>query len=257
MNIETVEEILGDAGGVWDTVRNVFDYMSICEETIAWAQFKYPDKEHWLFSCFTTLYPFTTPACETMELYKAHCIEVLERVANNNPVQDATKAEVITILNEASIKAPLLQDPCTLYYNLFVDVYGTQAIDMFKKSDSIDEYWQGPHETWVGACDELQDSISRRIENHRTINYPDHLNMKDKDMPQPANLEVIAKALRKLDIGLRKKSICEDCGKPESGFLPQVSENYVGEVTGQRYPGGTILRPEDAGLCCCDRTETV
>jgi hypothetical protein len=206
-----------------------------------------------MFSSFSTLQPFETPASVTTELYKAHCIEILERVVHVNMTQDATKAEVLAVLNEQSLKGSLKQDPATLFYRLFIDIYGDYGIDMFKANETMDAY--EPRESWNGACDELQGSIARRIKNYRTINYPDHLDMKEKDMPKPAKLKQLAKVLKRLDDGLREKSICDDCGKPKDGFLPVVHQATKGKVTGRVYTEGQHLLPDDAGLCSCDKPE--
>ncbi|MBM7173972.1 hypothetical protein JQK87_37575, partial [Streptomyces sp. G44] len=56
-------------------------------------------------------------------LYRAHAAEVLDRIAEGKNTQPATAAEMISVLMESSLPAPLNSAAAYLYMRLFAQVF--------------------------------------------------------------------------------------------------------------------------------------
>ncbi|MGW3274941.1 hypothetical protein ACWDFH_26225 [Streptomyces kronopolitis] len=51
-------------------------------------------------------------------LYRAHCHEILERVANGQDTRPGTDAEIVLVIHEASLVAPMNSGAACLYFRL-------------------------------------------------------------------------------------------------------------------------------------------
>ena len=152
-------ELLYDIG--LDALVGVFAELEAAEEVIVAAQTKYPDKEKELSDLFLALLPPKIFAGKRPRLYNAHCKELVERVANgvgdSKGIALATKAEVVALLSELSLAAPLKHDYVVLYETLFTEIFGD------KVADKIFDYGI-MRESYKGACDELLNKIRSKYE---------------------------------------------------------------------------------------------
>ena len=104
--------------------ERVFSRMEIAEQEISVAIEGCTDSSlaRRLNASFRHLLP-TTPLSQVgEEVYRSHVREILERVAADEDLRPGTKAEVLSVLAEASLRSPLTDDAFLLYCKLFRDV---------------------------------------------------------------------------------------------------------------------------------------
>src|SRR5438128_1794014 len=76
--------------------------MGWAEEEIAAAQVRHPDHQDLLYHSFTLLRP-TSPRMTTEFVYRAHCRELLDRLAAGGNAREATDAEVAVACAQSSL----------------------------------------------------------------------------------------------------------------------------------------------------------
>ncbi|WP_424892352.1 hypothetical protein [Streptomyces sp. XH2] len=73
-------------------------------------------------------------------LYRAHAAEVLNRVAEGKNTQPATAAEMICVLMESSLPAPLNSAAAHLYMRLFAQVFPEDFHRLIASPTDLDAY---------------------------------------------------------------------------------------------------------------------
>ncbi|MBO3732786.1 hypothetical protein [Glycomyces niveus] len=99
-------------------LAGIFERMDIAEEEIAAAQKRHPDASDRLYHSFKLL----VPSHERMEyepVYRAHCREILHRVATGGDTRIGTAAEVCCTLHDVSLIAPLRSAASGLYLRMW------------------------------------------------------------------------------------------------------------------------------------------
>ena len=140
----SMTELLGSS------IASVFGDMAISEDEIAKAQKRHPEHAEVIWNQFKYLYRPAPLRNKAEELYRAHCREILERLGENQTAP--TKAQVIGVLADISLTAPLQHDAAVLYYRLFVEVFGDEQVGE-----------QSLRETYDGAADDVFDEIVRKL----------------------------------------------------------------------------------------------
>jgi hypothetical protein len=84
------------------------------EDEITAGQDRHPDQADLLYHCFTLLKP-TTPPMTTQFVYRAHCRELLDRMAEAGDPREPTNAEIAIGCAHVSLVIPLSRAAMTLY----------------------------------------------------------------------------------------------------------------------------------------------
>ena len=154
--IETFLEVLGPLGS---DVRGLFALMEIAEEELAAARRRHPLAEFAIQKSFPLLQPEAGLfAGKHAELYRAHCRELLARVAEGASEKElrlGTRAEVLCVLTDWSLSTPPGPQGAALLSTLFGEVFP----DRVDPDDS-----NLLREPWPGATDELLGALQRQIE---------------------------------------------------------------------------------------------
>jgi hypothetical protein len=109
-----LEDFLPEIG----SIREMFRAMEWAEEEIESARARHGETGRGpLWGSFKILTP-TLDRMYSETLYRAHCRELLERVAAGQPVEPATDVEMILALMEASLTAPPNSSVICLYLRL-------------------------------------------------------------------------------------------------------------------------------------------
>lgn len=105
------------------TVRTTFDRVDIAEEEIRAAKRRFPTCASEIHAAFALLCP-TEPLRDLSEdVFRFHCKEILERVANGHDVRLGTTAELLGLLSNVSQMAPPTRVSVLLYQELFLRLY--------------------------------------------------------------------------------------------------------------------------------------
>lgn len=151
---ETIRSLLpGRTGGA---ITGVFARMGIAEEEIEAAQSRYPLRKAEVWSAFLLLQP--PPVLEEYpdHLYRAHCREILNRVATGGDPRWATDAEMLAGFCEALARAPLREDGAALMWRVFQRVY--PEANREERFSQIDF-----RESYPGRTDELETEARRSL----------------------------------------------------------------------------------------------
>ncbi|GIH16129.1 hypothetical protein [Rugosimonospora africana] len=108
-------ELIGDIKRLLDPI---FDAMSVAEDEISAAQQRHPDAADRIWRSFPLLRP--TDGLTTNNLvYRAHCRELLDRVAAGANTKPGTAAECCWALCEVSQRVPLNTTAAGLYSRMW------------------------------------------------------------------------------------------------------------------------------------------
>jgi hypothetical protein len=154
--------------GEVNTISGIFKCMDIAEQEIAAAQERHPEKAGLLWECFALCKPPSLLDGKADVMYRAHCRELLERVATGEDVAEPTDAELMAAFSVVSLATPLTDAATFAYVQLFQSVFDdippglaevmdkiTNGLDM-AKGESI------RHEASV-----LIDGLKRRLYTER------------------------------------------------------------------------------------------
>jgi hypothetical protein len=111
----SVNDLVNDIRREIDQILRQIDW---AEEEIASTQRRYPACADRLWQSFTLLAP-TDPLMDVEATYRAHCREVLERVAHGEDTQPGTAAECCIALCEISLRTPLNTSAAGLYTRMW------------------------------------------------------------------------------------------------------------------------------------------
>ena len=134
-----VRHVLGD--GLSDLLAGTFDLMDWAEDEIEQAQNRHPECADSLYHAFRLLTPSailqkTSPG---EFVYRSHCRELLERVADGQDTRPATDAEIACMCSEASLVTPLNTAATGLYMRIWARAFpGTR--NAFTEIDDAGHY---------------------------------------------------------------------------------------------------------------------
>ncbi|MFE4832979.1 hypothetical protein [Streptomyces sp. NPDC056672] len=111
---ELLEAILPDA----EFLDSIFDAMEWAEEEIEKAQARHREQGRGPIWHSFSLIMSTHDKLRREVLYRAHCHEILERVARGKDTRPGTDAEMIVVLHESSLVGPLKSAAACLYFRL-------------------------------------------------------------------------------------------------------------------------------------------
>lgn len=106
-----------------NVISTCFSDMEIAEQEIAGAQKRHPAQADLIWQAFKYLMPTKLLSPKTETLYRAHCREILDRIAEGQPIQPATYAELACLFCTASLAAPLNQDGSAAYWHVLGTVH--------------------------------------------------------------------------------------------------------------------------------------
>jgi len=96
-----------------------FELMAWADDEIEQAQERHGERGHGpLWNSFLTLKVVDQPYMWTEIIFRAHCRELLDRVAAGKDVRPGTDAEMIAAMRESSLTAPLSSAAATLYFRI-------------------------------------------------------------------------------------------------------------------------------------------
>ena len=92
-------------------------------------------------------------------LYRAHAAELLDRVAEGKDTQPATAAEMICVLMESSLPAPLNSAAAYLYMRLFAQVFPEDFRRLVASPTELDAY----ERVHGSEADEYESDLQRKL----------------------------------------------------------------------------------------------
>ncbi|GGL09887.1 hypothetical protein GCM10011588_25310 [Nocardia jinanensis] len=116
--LSSVEKLLPGTDEMVGWLGEVFERIDWAEEEIQAAQKRHPGQAAWVWHGFSLLQP-THQRVEHELLFRAHCREILDRIAASKPTQPGTAAEVWAALSEAPMRAPLNTESVGLYFRMW------------------------------------------------------------------------------------------------------------------------------------------
>jgi len=126
MNTENLLAVIKglDPHGSWSGIGSIFGMMEICEDEITKAQPPHPEQRKIVWWDGVKLLGPSAYVHDAPEpVYRAHCAELLARVAQGLNTTLGTKAEVMVMLSEASLRSPLMHTAGVLYARIFQEIY--------------------------------------------------------------------------------------------------------------------------------------
>lgn len=145
-------------GPITDAVQSAFDQMAIAEREMQAYTAQFPDCGDAIQQTFVQLrWTLRTVAPEAV--YVAHVRELLMRVVERRSLRPGTKAEVLMLLSENSLVAPLGARSAALYVALFDELY----------PDAFSDRPVTIHEPWAGSSSELLDELHRKATMDRRL----------------------------------------------------------------------------------------
>jgi len=120
--MQAITEIAPDGlgGAIGRTLGDVF----IAEDEIEKAQVRHPKESEAIWETFRSLERPEVLYGKSEELYRAHCHELLDRVAKGDDIDIVTRAEAVAVLSEMTFKSRLIPDAENLYIRLFQELGG-------------------------------------------------------------------------------------------------------------------------------------
>jgi hypothetical protein len=119
-----LEEMLGEVPSV---VIALFEPMGWAEDEIESAQQRHGEQGR------GPIYRRGFPEVKQLDLidsemlFRAHCREILDRIATGRDTRPGTDAELIRVLREASLRAPMTPGVDCLYFRLFARTFPVYA----------------------------------------------------------------------------------------------------------------------------------
>ncbi|MDG4783274.1 hypothetical protein O7614_26800 [Micromonospora sp. WMMD961] len=113
------DTVLPEVADLEDGLAPLFEAMGWSEDEIQAAQRRHPDAADRIYHSFILLQPQHDLLMRSELLYRAHCRELLNRVARNEDTRPGTAAECIAVLRDTSLVGPLNMAGTGLYFRLW------------------------------------------------------------------------------------------------------------------------------------------
>lgn len=160
--------IQGVLAEVWSdsfaaTVNQALNDIEVAGEEVEKAQARHPEHNDAVWNAFRSLERPEVLFSKAETLYRAHCHELLDRVAKGDDIDFATKAEVAAALCEMTLRTRLISAAEHLYHRLFLELgfplRGTTLSELEAQFS-----WD------VSRQNEVFSQIARRLETKRPRN---------------------------------------------------------------------------------------
>lgn len=133
-------------------VARTLDLSQVAHEEIESAKRESPEHGAELRRLFPVLVPGEVGRFGAT-LYRVHARELCERVLDGLDLRPGTDAEILAVLSNASLKAPLTVEPAALFEAVFARCFDASRV-----------LEGGPRpEPWQGSNDELARTLRRKI----------------------------------------------------------------------------------------------
>lgn len=142
---------------------SVFDSMEIAEDEINKAKVRHPDRADAVHRAFRYLVPSDQRLMRSEILYRAHCAELLDRVAADEDLKAGTDAECILGLSLASLNAPIGQDATALYMRLLA------KLDPAFVEGIVSDVGYEFRGRYPGSVEELEREIRGKLTHDRDV----------------------------------------------------------------------------------------
>lgn len=143
-----IMELFGPGEGF--EIAQAFRQMEISEEEIESAQARHPWKSGLIWNAFTLLQGTYPLSGKSDDLYRAHCRELLERVAEGVDTSHPTKAEILSFLVDLTLKAPAGEITQywhgVLFMDLFPDYPDGDLVQQIKNNIMVSAHRTNPEE---------------------------------------------------------------------------------------------------------------
>jgi hypothetical protein len=144
----------GDLGGM---LAGIFERMDWAEDEITAAQKRHPGKADLIYHGFKLLNPTHELLSTGAEfVYRAHCRELLERVAAGQDTRPGTAAEVACQCYDASLVCPLTDTAAGLYARMWQQAFPGQG----DQWDASLGHYEGLH---AAQIDDLEREARRKL----------------------------------------------------------------------------------------------
>ena len=139
----------------------IFDAMNWAEEEIEHAQHRHGERGQgriWKAG-FMLVRPDLDRVLASELLFRSHAAELLDRLAKGQDTRPATTAEMIAVLMDAALAAPLSASAFCLYARLFSRAFPQAARDVFADTGELDP---AAYEAVHGAKADEHEAVLRR-----------------------------------------------------------------------------------------------
>jgi len=119
-----VDAVVGESDNhftnLFEAIAEVFDLLDLAEDEISKARSRHPLHKDLLHHSSSLLTPNLSLECMESELvYRAHCHEILDRVAAGEDTRPGTAAEVCCAMRNTSLLSPLTSAATGLYLRMW------------------------------------------------------------------------------------------------------------------------------------------
>lgn len=135
---------------------DVWSQMEWAEDEITKAQKRHPGKAVEIWASFSLLKPNGDKRMATEFVYRAHCAEILDRVASGADTRLGTDSEALCALSEASMSTPLNRSAMGLMYRVWRRRF-PEIIEAV--GDLTDEY----EKLYSRLIDDAEDEARKRL----------------------------------------------------------------------------------------------
>jgi hypothetical protein len=158
-----LEAICSMDNSLGSRVGSIFRHMEIAEEEIASAMSRFPDIASAINDkCFMLCFTPTIMTDKGDIVYRAFCREIIERFALGRSTDEATDAEMLCLILEATWKSPLTHNASSAAYILFSKIFDTTITEKIIREND------GPilTEEYRGAAQEIIDVGKRKYRRY-------------------------------------------------------------------------------------------
>lgn len=99
---------------------------------------------------------------EKGSLYRPHVAELLDRVVESKDLRDPTVAEMLGLVSETTLTAPLSSPATALYFRLFRELFPASPILRFGKYEES-RVTRGEYGSYPGDVEELRETLRKRM----------------------------------------------------------------------------------------------
>ena len=129
-----------DSINFFDAINTVFKTIEVAEKVIKSMKKRYPEHANKIHKTFKYLKPTNKIFHDNKTLYRHHCKELIKRHIKNKNMDYLTDAEVLLVLKETSLKAPLNTQAAGAYIKLF-----NRIVPKHNKQPELPEPYKGAY----------------------------------------------------------------------------------------------------------------
>lgn len=144
---DSINDVIAD---IRTALGSLFDAMRWAEDEIDTAARRHPSAADRIHASFMLLRP-TQPLMRTEMVYRAHCRELLDRVAHGDDTRPGTAAECCIALSDISQLAPLRTSAVGLYTRMWrlAGLPAAALTDPSEHYEALHKTVIDDHEAWL------------------------------------------------------------------------------------------------------------